>query len=86
MKLVGGGGEGMVGTCINVEKLQHHLASCIMVHMHHHSNVILGQNVKHVNAVFHDVLLNEVFAHVSDICENEAGVSASGEVTVGRRH
>jgi hypothetical protein len=47
--------------CINVEKLQHHLASCIMVHMHHHSNVILGQNIKHANAVFHDVLLNEVF-------------------------
>lgn len=35
-----------------------------MVHMHHHSNVILGQNVKQaiVNAVFHAILLNEVFA------------------------
>jgi len=31
-----------------------------MVHMHHHSNVTLGQNVKQtiVNALFHD----EVFA------------------------
>jgi hypothetical protein len=49
----------MVG--INVEKLQHLLASCIMVHMHHHSNVILGQNVQCLNAVFRDVLLSEVF-------------------------
>jgi hypothetical protein len=30
--------------------------------MHHHCNVILGQNIKHVNAVFGVALLNEVFA------------------------
>jgi hypothetical protein len=55
-------GGGLVG--IYVEKLQHHLASCIMVHTHHHSNVFLGQNVKThaiVNALFRDVLLSEGF-------------------------
>ena len=34
-----------------------------MVHMHHQSNMIVGQKVKQaiVNEVFHDVFLNEVF-------------------------